>query len=220
MKLSKWYCGLALAGSLVATDAFAYSDYSGLEGIVSISASILAQDIEASRSEARAVVVVPKDNMVGLSGTLAIGYRFEPSGGIYLEQDLGGIWWTGDTKKHNDNTWFIGGTYITGRAKIAFLPKHTEFDVKLGVGMMYTDGGRYRPGKAKYNLITDKENYPTVAFALKAGVSFSYYVTSNIGIGIQFDYSFGLNMHDHELGGDVVQYLHHMVPGAHIRFGF
>ena len=114
MKLSKWCCGVALAGSLVATDAFADAGHTGFEGIVGLSGAVLDQDVKLTGA-AKTSVVKPKDIMAGLTGTLSLGYRFNSYAGVYLEQDLGGIWWTGDTKKVNDHSWFIGGTYVMGR---------------------------------------------------------------------------------------------------------
>ncbi len=219
MKLSKWCCSAALAGSLIATDAFADAGHTGFEGIVGLSGAVLDQQIKATGA-AGSAIVKPKDNMAGLAGTISIGYRLNSYTGFYLEQDLGGIWWTGDEKKHNDNGWFLGGTYLAARGIFGLLAKKAELDLKLGVGIMYTDGGKYRLGKTKYNLITDKKGDPTVAFAFKVGASFSYYVTSDIGVGVQLDYSMGLNKHDYEGGGEVTKCLHHIVPGVHLRFGF
>ena len=219
MKLSKWCCGVALAGSLVATDAFADAGHTGFEGIVGLSGAVLDQDVKLTGA-AKTSVVKPKDIMAGLTGTLSLGYRFNSYAGVYLEQDLGGIWWTGDTKKINDHSWFIGGTYVMGRGIFSLLAKKAELDLKFGLGMMYTDGDKDSVGKTKIALITKKNGDPTVAFAFKVGASFTYYVTSNIGVGIQVDYSMGLNKHEYDLGGEVTKNLHHINPGIHMRFGF
>ena len=217
MKLSKLGCGLALAGSLVATDAFADAGHTGLEGIFQLSVPVLDQSITASGA-AKSVTESPKDVMAGINGTLAIGWRFIPNFGLYLEQDLGGVWWTGDTADIEDRGWFLGGTYIVGRGLVGLMNKNAELDFKLGFGMMYSDGDKV--GKKKVAMIVNKKGDPTVAFAMKIGASFTYYVTSNIGVGVQVDYSMGVHKYDFEGGGEITHLLHLVNPGLHLRVGF
>ncbi len=217
MKLSKLACGVALAGSLFATDAFADAGHTGFEGIFQLSAPVLDQEFKAS-GNAGSVMVSPKDVMAGINGTLAFGYRFNAYTGLYLEQDLGGVWWTGDTADIEDRGWFIGGTYLAVRGLFGVLNKNAEVDIKVGVGMMYTDGDKL--GKKKQAMMINKDGDPTVAFAMKFGASFTYYVTSNIGVGLQLDYSLGINKQDYEGGGEFTQLMHLVNPGLHLRVGF
>ena len=216
MKLSRLGCGVALAGSLFATDAFADAGHTGFEGIVQLSAPIIQHEYKAT-GVAHEAIVKPKDVMAGFNATLAIGYRFNSYAGVYLEQDLGGHWWTGDSKKLIKDGWFIGGTYVAGRGIISLLNKSAELDLKVGIGMMYSDG---KKGKVKGPIFTKKNGDPTVAFAMKFGASFSYYVTSEIGVGVHLDYSLGLHSYDYELGGEVKHHLHLINPGVHLRMGF
>ena len=217
MKLSKMACGaVVLAGSMFATDAFADASHTGFEGIVQLSAPIIKQEHKATGA-AKDVVVKHKDVMAGFNATLSVGYRFNSYAGAYLEQDLGGHWWTGDTKKLIKDGWFIGGTYIVGRGLIGLLGNSAELDFKIGIGMMYSDG---KKGEAKGPLFPKKNGDPTVAFAMKFGAGFTYYVMPDLGIGVQLDYNLGIHEYDNDGGGDVKFYLHHINPGVHVRMGF
>ena len=218
MKLSKLACGVALAGSLFATDAFADAGHTGFEGIFQLSAPVLDQEYKISGDKGTYQFPKNDDVMAGISGTLAFGYRFNAYTGLYLEQDLGGVWWTGDTADYIDDGWFIGGTYLALRGMFSVLNKNAEIDLQVGVGVMYTDGEKR--GKKKVALMLNKDFEPTAAFAMKFGASFTYYVTSNIGVGLQLDYSLGINKQDIEGGGEFTQLMHLVNPGLHLRVGF
>ena len=213
MKLNKLLCGAALAGSLVATDAFADASHEGLEFGLSLNVSIVTGSVEVDGSSADF-----KETMVGFDGRLSIGYRFQWFG-IYLDQDLGGIWVVGDSEEDDyfdedegdDKGVFLGGTFVTARGILPLMENALEVNVGLGLGMMYGGGDK--------SVILNDEGDPSVAFALKVTAGLTYYLTDSIGTGITFDYNVAFN-NIKVAGTEIKRTIHSINPGLHIRAQF
>ena len=121
MKCTKILCGLALASSLVATNAYAETHWTGFETRLGLTATILDAHTKNDAKKAEYKVEGDKDGefqhakdiAAGLSGTISFGYRWDMFG-IYLEQEIGGVWWTGDSgdkdKGGDDKSHIIGGS--------------------------------------------------------------------------------------------------------------
>ena len=212
-------CGLALAGSLVATSAYAETDYHGLETQLAITGAIVDQHLgfgyapDYEHSEYL---------WAGINGTISIGYRWGRVG-LYVDQDLGGVWWTGEIKdgEEKPDPAFIGGTYLTLRGLIP-ARKHAEIDLGLGFGAMYGGGSREK-GSC---LVLDENLNRSAAAAFKFEIGLTYYFTANIGLGINLDYNLGLNIFEvssstcemfGEYDCDRVNHLIHQInPGIHV----
>lgn len=228
--LNKCLCGLALAGALVSTNAYAETEWEGFEMRVAVTAPIVDQhlkmEISASGDDfdmtAGSKYERAEHIMAGVAGTLSFGYRFGMFG-VYVDQELGGAWWTGETGDGYKPT-FVGGTYLTGRLLLA-LRHDVELDFGIGVGTMYSAGDKNNAVK----LIIDKEGDHSAAFAIKAGIGLTYYLIPNtVGIGINFDYNLGLNIVSQNQSGeddfgdsvDAKATLYHLVhlmnPGIHV----
>ena len=216
--LNKCLCGLALAGALISTNAYAETEWEGFEMRVSVVAPIVDQHVKGGMSVGGISVDTgyehAPDIFAGVGGTLSFGYRFGMFG-VYVDQELGGVWWRGDAKP--DSPTFVGGTYLTGRLLLA-LRHDVEMDFGIGVGTMYSAGDDQKTMRVVYN----KEGEHSAAFAIKAAFGLTYYLIPNtVGIGINFDYNLGLNIFsltDGEEEADVTLYhlVHLMNPGIHV----
>lgn len=229
MKLRKsLLCGLALAGSLVASNAYADQEYHGLEARLAATGSIIDQHVSIGHGG-------EYDHAAylwgGINGTLSIGYRWGKVG-LYVDQDLGGVWWTGEIKDENGKVKpedqpdpaFIGGTYLMLRGLIP-AREHAEFDIGFGFGTMYS-GGNNTKGSV---LIYDDKLNRSAAFAFKVEFGLTYYFFENVGLGINLDYNLGLNIFDSSLDknvcalvedgcddGPVYHLVHQINPGIHV----
>ena len=185
MKFKPLLCGLSLAGSLVATDAFAETGWNGYDLRVSVTAPIVDQHTKLDFEN-----LVPEgyehasDVWAGFGGTISLGYRWGVFG-LYVDQDLGGVWWTGE---FDVKPTVVGGTYLTFRSFLVLI-ENVEIDFGIGLGTMYSGG------KAQENVLIFNKNFErSSAFAIRVGASLTYYVTKSIGVGINMDYSLGLNI--------------------------
>jgi hypothetical protein len=173
-----------------------------------------------------------EDNSVslkGVSGTVSIGYKWHYAG-IYLDQDLGGVYSSLD---HLRNGWsldqekwhFIGGTYIVARVS-PVVSDIFEMDFGFGAGIMYTNGDFTQDDYilAIVPMIMDDEGESSIAFSLKASASFTVYFTDVFGMGLDFDYTIGFNRAEIEASDTykvyVRNYIHYLRPGLHFRFRF
>jgi hypothetical protein len=258
MKLNKTMilCGAALVGSMFATDAMAKekheANHEGMEFRFFLNEPILDGHSktefsgEHSDEANKALKEAKQDGMRrnksilgGISGTIAIGYRFNKLFGLYYDQTIGSHLWLKVTdedqqdaiRKSNENegsyyygaTGFMGASYVTGRLFIA-LAHDVELGFDLGLGMMYDKGGDKDPGMLfkVENYPKDWKDYPSSpCFAFKVGLSFSYYISKYVGVGINFDYALGIHGYEYKVqdGTSLTQettvLLHYMTPGIH-----
>ena len=69
-------------------------------------------------------------------------------------------------------------------------------------------------------IVQDKKFESSAAFAIKAGVGFTYYLIPNtVGVGINFDYHLGMNFYDDETH-DHTKLIHVLNPGLHANIQF
>lgn len=220
MSLKKALVGLALASAFVATDAQAETFWEGLEMRIGVTAPIVDNHVKYELDSKygdfdSGYKHTPEDVFAGISGTISFGYRWGIFG-LYLDEDLGGVWYTGDTEGDNEAI-FVGGTYLTFRGLLG-LRHDVELDLGLGLGMMYSDDNHGA-------LITNKDGDAAPCFAIKVGVGLTYYLIPNtVGVGINFDYSLGLNIVSDsrvnglvgEVKGTMYHLVHYMNPGIHV----
>lgn len=145
---------------------------------------------------------------VGLLGKLEFGYRWNLAG-IYLQQDLGGVFYTDDEYDAVDATGkFFGGTYVIGRG---IYPIFDNFQIEFGFGL----GVMYSGGKEKTRdlLFSNEDGKAAAAFAIKLGFSAAYYITNNAGIAFFLDYNYGVRKNNY---GSLVTTLniHNVIPGV------
>lgn len=85
-----------------------------------------------------ASIELPDETWVGVGLSLSIGYRWTYFG-LYLDQDIEGVWPTGDAKDYYDGDGrFYGGTYFMLRGLIPIIDKHL-IDIGWGMGAVYSD---------------------------------------------------------------------------------
>lgn len=204
------FCGTALAGLLFSSNAHADAGHTGFEALAKLTVPIALTTLTTEEEFDIGYDTTSSDALVGINGTLSFGYRFKFFG-VYLEQDLGGVWDTsssdgeggyydydddygpdGPEEKH-----FIGGTYLMMRGIIPLHYDEVELDFSAGAG-------------ALYGQVID------AAFAIKVGASISYFFTSEIGVGISIDYSLGMDF-SHK-GGTLLT--HEINPGLLARYHF
>ena len=203
MRIKPLLCGLALASSLVATNAYAETLWEGLEMRVGVSAPVVDSHTKIGDADYEHA----DDIWAGFSGTLSFGYRWGQYG-LYLDQDLGGIWWQGEGDL---DPAFIGGTYVTFRGLIC--ARHdVEIDLGFGVGTMYS-GGDKNKGTV---IVGNKDGDHSAAFAMKFEFGLTYYLIPNtVGVGVTLDYNLGLNFFTME-DVDIKHLIHHINPGLHV----
>ena len=166
-----------------------------------------------------------EDPMIGVNGTVSLGYRWTIFG-LYAEQLMGGLWWTGPTSemdgyKYEDAS-FLGATFLT--AKFIAPLGSTEVDIGFGLGAMYSAGPKW--GSVDYNkgytIIVDKNLDPGAAFALRLVFGFTHFFGNLIGIGLHLDYNVGFNFvtPNKAIWGNVKNYestVHLFNPGLHVQ---
>ncbi|MBO4350427.1 MAG: hypothetical protein J6A01_05710 [Proteobacteria bacterium] len=223
MTLKKALVGLALASAFVATDAQAETGWEGLEMRVALTAPVVDGHSKFVLKGSTEYVEVKKESdykhnddvWAGFSGTLSFGYRWGVFG-LYVDQDMGGVWWTG---KGDRDPVFIGGTYLTFRGLLG-LRHDVELEFALGAGTIYSGGDKDKTDK----IISNKDGEHSAAFALKFGFGLTYYLLPNtIGVGINLDYNLGLNIYSTEINlgvaridGTQYNLIHHVNPGIHV----
>lgn len=112
------------------------------------------------------------DDFNGMTFSLEFGYRINDWLGIFIEQDLGGLFYK---KHHADIDMFYGATVFEG--KVFYAIKALEIFGKLGIGATYAADSE------------DGYDWDNGWFALRLGVGATYYIGSNWGIGLNFDYT-------------------------------
>ena len=166
-----------------------------------------------------------EDPMIGASGTLSVGYRWTAFG-LYVEQVMGGLWWTGPTSELDgykyDDASFLGATFLT--AKFIAPLGSTEVDLGFGIGAMYSAGPKW--GTADYNkgytIIVDENMDPGAAFALRMVFGLTHFFGDLIGIGLHLDYNVGFNFvkPNKAVWGNIKNYestVHQFNPGLHLQ---
>ena len=156
----------------------------------------------------------------GMMGKFAIGYRWS-MGGIYLEQDMGGVWY--DDHDVNGESNFLGGTFLVGRF-ILPATDSLQFELGAGVGLMY---GSENDSKDIPSLIVDKEGNPSVAFAVKATLGMNFYITRSFGMGVFCDYNYAFKQYSESrtisgiiVTGEVTAHYHNVTPGLQFMLKF
>ncbi|MBO4349361.1 MAG: hypothetical protein J6A01_00245 [Proteobacteria bacterium] len=166
-----------------------------------------------------------EDPMIGVSGTLSLGYRWTIFG-LYVDQVIGGLWWTGPTSElegyRYDDASFLGGTFLT--AKFIAPLGSTEVDLGFGLGAMYSAGPNW--GDIDYNkgytIIIDKDMDPSAAFAVRFVFGFTHFFGKLIGIGLHLDYNVAFNFvkPNKAIWGNVSNFestVHQFNPGLHVQ---
>ncbi len=127
---------------------------------------------------------------------LQIGYRIYDWVGVYLDQDLGGIFWDRG-RWEDDYSYFQGATILNARF---FVPVSViELQFKAGIGATY---------QAKHD---DGEDWSEGQFAIRLGIGAFYDITTSFGIGATFEYT-------PAIGDDYVK--HFVSLEAQARFKF
>lgn len=204
---------MALLICLFSTSAFAQAGNSGADLRIGLSGTYIYP--KASMSIGDLSLKATNDSgFAGLNGKLEFGYRWQYFG-AYLAQDLGGHWYI-DASENADNPGrFFGGTYALFRGILPIM-NTIQLELGLGVGLAYADGEK---GSKKLPLISNENAENSVAFALKAALSFIYYVTDMAGIGIFIDYNY-IHNQTSKYGVEIKLIYHQIYPGiqASIRF--
>ena len=195
MKLvQKIFCASALVGSLMATNAYADAVHEGFDTRLVASALILAESGPGSGGLIGA----------GINGTISLGYRFHQNVGVYVDQDLGGVWFTSGTNEYDDeessSAIFRGGSFAVVRGIFGAYYDDIEFSIGGGPGAMYGGG-------------------ITACFAIKLSATFTYYITENIGVGINVDYNLGFIKPEDEFEIEMLL-VHHINPGLLLHVNF
>ena len=173
-------------------------------------------------------LLILMDEMIdyaGLSFKLSAGYRWQYYG-IYLDQDLGGVWYNDKGKDEMDDKGrFLGGTYVVFRGIYAIMPNFSV-DLGFGLGVMYSGGNKAKdmedmddPSDYRSPVIFDKNNDPSAAFAMKLSLGLTYFFSSSIGAGINLDYNIGLKTLKNEaFGGESkMKFRYHQInPGLQL----
>ena len=159
----------------------------------------------------------------GLMGKLEFGYRWT-YGGIYLQQDLGGVFYAEneeeDANAETDGTGkFLGGTYIVGRGIYPVMDQ-LQLELGFGLGVMYSGGEE----GTRDLLFADEEGKAAAAFAIKLSFAATYYITQNAGIALFLDYNYGTRKNKFNTFGlakmEQTIRVHNVIPGIQgvIRF--
>ncbi len=230
--LRSFLFGLALVSTFAATDALADSTHKAFETRVAVTASVLDFHVKAEGGGQSTGWKEARDVLAGINSTISFGYRWRYIG-LYFDEELGGLWWTGDTGKFNNDGMFWGGSYVTPRALIP-IKKKMEIDIGIGVGMMYNAASKsvyyddednyqdyqdYSDDSNSVKLMKNKNGDSVPCFAIKVGVGFTYYVTKKMGIGANFDYNLGIHVVS-DAGAKATTLFHQMNPGLHANFQF
>ncbi len=205
---------MAIFVCLFASSAFAQAADPGLDMRAGLSANIIKPEAEVSVMGFSASASSDA-NYAGLNFKLEFGFRWEYFG-VYLAQDLGGVWYT-DAPDGADNPGrFFGSTVALFRG-IYPIMDNMQVDLGLGLGVGYADGSKDDEEKAPMIMNEDGDN--SAAFALKLAFSFNYYVTPMIGVGFFLDYNFLVKKISND-GADLKLKFHQVNPGvqAVIRF--
>ena len=156
----------------------------------------------------------------GVMGKIAIGYRWN-MGGIYLEQDMGGLWYGEDSESAAAD--FLGGTFLVGRF-ILPATDSLQFELGAGVGMMY---GAEDRANGRMSLIVDENGNPAVAFAVKATLGMNFYITRNFGMGVFCDYNYAFKQYSAtqtvsgiRVTGEITAHYHNVTPGVQFMLKF
>ena len=159
-------------------------------------------------------------NFDGLMGQISIGYRWS-MGGIYLTQDLGGVWLNESGEDYENGIKkgrFLGGTFIEGRFIIP-ATYNFQIDIGAGVGIMYGHGTKRDSDDYTPSLIYNDRGDPSVAPAFKVGLSLLYYITPNFGLGVFCDYNYAFKIfEDYEDGFDMKITMNYHVVNPGILF--
>lgn len=174
----------------------------------------------------------PKDDMVGIGGSVSVGYRWKYAG-IYLDHTIGGLWWLGETADHYDESSLLMAWFVSAHG---FFPIGNKFEIEgaLGIGGALSDGdrpykgdGTISPNYGKPAIILDNHGNPAPCLALHFGVGLTYYLTRYIGIGAFFDYNLMINTYKYEYNygiisanANVTRLLHQINPGIQAKFRF
>lgn len=187
-----------------ASSAFAQAGDRGFDVRVHLGAEILKLSGGASVSTGGLSASGVSDefvDFVGMMGKISFGYRWNYFG-VYIDQDLGGVWYQDDDDENgkDDDGNFLGGTFIVGRG-IYPIMKNLQVDLAFGIGVMYgagDSGDDLLKEDAHVSLVMNEDFDPSAAFAIKAGVSLTYYFTDMIGAGIFFDYNFATRTNEYK----------------------
>ena len=212
---------------LFSANAFAEgTDEGGIDLRLGIGSEFLWNSYDITMSGGGITVNESTDNIHynGVMGKIAIGYRWN-FGGIYFEQDLGGLWLDNDEARSKDAD-FLGGSFIVGRFIIP-ATSALQFEIGAGLGVMY--GADKNPSDSSYrpSLIVDGEGNPSRAFAVKIALGLSYYFTPIFGLGIYCDYNYAFKLYESSetisgitVNADVTAHYHVLSPGLQLLFKF
>ena len=213
---------LSLFTAFFATNAFAGPSDDGLDVRVSATVPIVgfSRTVESERGwDSYEDNYSSKDFMTGFNARISLGYRWSIIG-VYIDQDLSYAKYMNRAKEDLD-PFFLGGTYFTVRLLIPL--NNIEFDVGLGLGLMYSTGDDLRDHTNHPAIITDSDGDASPCFAAKLALELTYFFNDHIGFGLDLDYSVGM-MFDwwHENGRSYSQtdYVHFFTPGLHLRYAF
>lgn len=206
---------------LFAPNAFAQAGQGGIDIRLGLGAHALTADVNMSVSGDSSSYLdsgASSDNwLAGPVGQISIGYRWQ-NFGIYLDQDLSGLW---STEGGEGQGAFMGGTFVTVRG---ILPVRDRLQIDLGIGL----GALYGAETDEMpSIVANRKGEPSAMFGLKGSFYLTYYINRAFGIGLHLDYIFGVNKFSDEeeilgitMKAEMTLYYHNLLPGLHavIRF--
>lgn len=202
-------------------NAFAQAGKSGMDVRMGLGANALYFDLNTDLQAGSLGINMDRsseDWLAGVAGQISVGYRWHYFG-VYFDQDLTGIWETGEAA--SDASYFLGGSFITVRG---ILPIRDRLQLDLGIGLGVLYGAET---EKTASLVVNDKNEPTAIFGLKGSFYLTYYITPAFGLGLHLDYLFGVNKYVSEFGilgqnikTDITIYYHNLLPGLHAMLRF
>lgn len=200
---------------LFSANAFAQANEAGMDIRIGVAADLLRLkstiDTGSLRYETDFI------NYDGFMGKVSIGYRWA-YGGIYIDQDLGGVWFNeGDTGGKKE-AHFLGGTFFVGRGIIP-LSSQFQIDLGIGIGAMYGHGDKFNEDDPdadyKPSLIVNDKGNPSAALAFKLTLALAYYFSPNFAMGVFCDYDYAFKVFDDKV--TYMDYGYHVItPGIQV----
>lgn len=145
---------------------------------------------------------------------LSFGYVFSAGWGdtdigmgVYVTQQLGTAWYSGDQSDLNDDGIpFVGAT----TADLTLDVYTTSYKVRLymlfGIGVAYSDGDSFEDaGKKGYKppLYYNDDLNSGPALLIRLGLGLDILLTEHVGLGFRFDYEAGLDTAEKFVYGDI-----------------
>jgi len=217
--------------SVFSSQALAQNYPRGFDLRVGIGASVMYNDITV---KVLSTSVKEKERYMGINTNISVGWRWKYVG-LYLDQDLGGIWRTQTLNidrfldesfeplsDANSKKRFLAGTYFLVRF---FIPFNDQAFISIAAGI----GQTYNTGSSDIWHKTKKFAGSGLAFKLQLQTTF--FVTSFMGLGLTLEIvgtdssEKGIFLPDPEIPGlknrvTMAYDIYIFQPGVHVNFNF